>query len=642
MTSLMSNQRVNTPHGTQTLDAWDQLCAIKSSGRLIDEYPSISELLEQMDQTQRLRAGHLLAKINPGELLERHPQLRAARVAITGNATVRQMVDPLTMELARHHVVLNHYVSDYGQYLFELERPDSPLHAFSPELILCLIDAHAIFDELATPWKVDDVEKALGALRERIFALIARHQDHKSCTLALNTIPLPRSFSHQLLDYASRMRMGAAWRDFNASLLRMGATSERLIVFDMDVNLTACGPLEEPRASAYAGIHFEEDVLALYARDVAHLLRCLRGNGKKCLVLDLDGTLWGGVLGDQGPSGISLGGLGEGSAYQRFQKVLQQIGAQGVLLAICSKNELQWVQAILREHSDMQLRESDFSAWRVNWQPKHENIAALAAELNLAVDSMVFIDDSRFECGLVSRMHPDVAVICVDGDPSWHAERLLADGWFNTARLTAEDYGRHQAYAEESRRKSFQKHYADLEDYLRNLDTEVDLSLATPDDAERIAQITLRTNQFNLMTQRMDISDVRRLIGDQDVIIWVIRSRDRFGEHGMVGVIMAHSESDTLHIDNMLLSCRVFSRGIETACLHEVIAYAKNHGKVAVTGQYRPSAKNTRVANLFADHGFVTTTPADGCQRYVHHLASLPQMADYITITSSIKNNSHA
>jgi FkbH-like protein len=249
------------------------------------------------------------------------------------------------------------------------------------------------------------------------------------------------------------------------------------------------------------------------------------------------------------------------------------------------------------------LRPEDFVRVVANWRPKDENLAELAESLNLGVDSFVFADDNPFEQGLVRRSLPAVAVVALDGEPALHTTRLLRDGWFDTRESTAEDRARPDLYRQELARDDFRGGFGSLDDYLAELGIRVRLARAEPRDFPRISQITLRTNQFNLTTERLQPAEVTALAQDPDRLVLALRSADRFGDNGLVGAVFL-SRGEELRIDNFLLSCRVFSRGIEQAALAGVLRLAAADGSRAVLGGYRPTAKNRIVRDFYPSHGF--------------------------------------
>lgn len=513
---------VSTAAGAPT--PLDELRALNSSGGLAARYPALRGLLTGLDGADLLTAGRLLARLDPDEVRREHPSTAQVEIAITGHGTLSMLVAPLTAQLARHGVLARTRVGDFDGYVFDLSDPAGGIRAGDADLALCVLDPFAVFDEVPVPWRPQDVEKVLAEKLALVQGPATRFRAAARGTLVLNTLPLPRRFTAQLVDHESRALLGAVWREANARLPRFGAELPGVTVIDLDPLLAWAVAAYEPRTGAYAKVYLSPDLLAEYAREVSHLALNRVGRTKKALALDLDGTLWGGILGDDGVEGIEVAGTFHGEAFKAVQKVARQLGSQGVLLAAVSKNDADTVSRALREHPEMTVREADFVRVSANWQPKHENIARLAKALNLGVDGFVFADDSAFECGLVRRELPDVAVLHLDGDPAEHVDRLLADGWFDVPALTAEDRTRTEKYRDELVRDDFLQAFDSIEDYLRELKVSVRLAAAGEADIARVSQLTLRTNQFNLTTTRLGPAEVRALAEDPRALVVTIRS----------------------------------------------------------------------------------------------------------------------
>lgn len=630
----------------------DRLRALHAEGRLADAYDEVPGLLAELAATGNpagppapdlVRAGQLLSRLDAEEVLREHPGTDTFSVAVTGHSTLSGLKAPLTAELARHGMLLKLHEGDYDSWYRDLQDTGSELYASGADLALCVLDPDIVFDELPHPWLVEDVERVTVAKLGLIRHLAQRYVTHGGGTLVLNTVPLLRTRLRSLVDSRSRARLGVVWREFNAGLLRLAAEHDRVHVVDLDPLIASSGPVNEPRLAAYAKVQLGEELLAGYAREAGHLARALRGRTKKVLVVDLDNTLWDGILGDDGPDGIAAATTYRGEAFGRFQKAVGQIGAQGVLLAVCSKNDIEPVRAVLRDHPDMVLRDGDFVQIVANWEPKDGNLLAIARKLNLGVDSFVFADDSPFECGLVARGLPGVAVVRLDEEPALHIERLLADGWFDLRELTAEDRARATQYRTEAARHDLMESAGSMEEYLAELGVEVTLSPVADHEIARVSQVTLRTNQFNLTTERLQQADVRARRDSDDGLVLAIRSADRFGDNGLVGVVLvsgvgADGAADGgWHIDNMLLSCRVFARGIEEACLAAVLREAAERGAGAVHARYRPTAKNHRVRTLYPSVGFAETgEDADGTVSFRHDLTGeqLPTPPAHVRLTA--------
>ncbi|MBS2963686.1 HAD-IIIC family phosphatase [Actinocrinis puniceicyclus] len=615
--------------------SWD-LVALHRAGRLVQQYPLVAGLLRHLSDADLIAAGQLLSRLSADEVTRLHPSVATLDIAVTGHGTLAALVPALTAHTARHGLLTRIRLSDFDGYVFDLGDPGSSLYAAGPGLTLCVLDPQIVFDEVPAPWRPEDVERVFGEKLRLVEGLTTAFAANSRGTLVLNTLPLPRRHSAQLLDHRSRARLGAIWHEGNAALLRLGERPG-VIVVDLDPLLAGGIAAEDARMSVYAKAHLSPELLAAYAREVAHLARHLTGRTKKCLALDLDGTVWGGILGEDGAEGIEVADGYRGEAFRAFQRVVKQIGSQGVLLAAVSKNDVEPVRAVLRDHPQQTLREADFVRVCANWRPKHENLAELAGALNLGVDSIVFVDDSPYERGLVERELPQVSVVAVDDEPARHMERLLADGWFDVLELTDEDRGRAARYTDELAREDFLRSFDSLADYLRELGVRVRLARLGDQDVPRVAQLTQRTNQFNLTTRRMQPAEVRALAGDPAQLVLTIHSGDRFGENGLVGAIFARRAGDALHIENFLLSCRVFARGIEQTCLAAVLRHARRTGATAVFGAYRPTAKNSGVKDLYPRYGFTRlAADEDGTTRFRHDLAEIVGTPDHVHLDESL------
>ncbi|MEV0411113.1 HAD-IIIC family phosphatase [Streptomyces sp. NPDC050448] len=619
-----------------------ELRDLADAGRLMSEYPRAGELMARLSGTELLKAGRLLARLDPEEISKAHPGTPLVTIGVTGHGTLGTLAPALTAQLARHGLVARPVLADFDNYVHELLDPAGELNAARPDLVLCVLDPMIVFDEVPLPWRPEDVERVAADKIGLIERLAARFAERPG-TLVLNTMPLLRAHTGQLVDHRSRARLGAVWREANARLLRLAEDNASVVVLDLEPIVAQGVPVVDDRLSTYAKAHLTDDLLFAYAAEIGHLARQMTGRTKKCLVLDLDDTLWGGVLGDDGVDGIEVGESYRGEAFLAFQKVVRQLGSQGVLLAAVSKNEPESVARALREHPRMAVREEDFVQVIANWQPKHDNLKHLADTLGLSVDSFVFVDDSAFERELVRRELPGVTIVEVDGEPAWHRRNLLRDGWFDVREVTAEDRIRTTRYRDDTARKSFLDSFASTEDYLRELDVRLRIGPATRAEAPRISQLTLRTNQFNMTAERLQPGEVLDLLDrtrDPAPLALAVHAGDRFGDHGLVGAILARRDGHVLHIDNFLLSCRVFSRSIEEACLSWVLRHARATGATSVVAAYRETAKNRRVRDFYPRHGFVPTgedgdtSDGDdgGVRTFRHALERIEPMPSHIRI----------
>ena len=352
---------------------------------------------------------------------------------------------------------------------------------------------------------------------------------------------------------------------------------------------------------------------------------------KKCIVLDLDNTLWGGVLGEDGMDGIKIGGDYPGKAFAFFQEALLELEKSGVILAVCSKNNEADVLEAWERVPSMVLRKEHFAACRINWQDKAGNIREMARELNIGLDSMVFLDDNPSERELVSQFLPEVAVPAFPEHPYElpHFFQSLVDNFFQVYSVTDEDRNKTTQYQANAARAEAQKQFADYASFLRSLQIQVTVSEADDVTIPRIAQMTQKTNQFNLTTRRYQDSDIRQFLQD-GWRIWSISVSDRFGDSGITGCALVHRND----VDSFLLSCRVLGKGIESVFLKTVLSILKKEGCQAVTAHYVPTQKNAQVADFYEKCGFSCVGKSEEGKDYVLELAQADlTVADYYQIT---------
>lgn len=580
----------------------DDLRALRAAGRLESSPDEVRALLAVAGESGRVEAEALVAGFDAAAI---PPALddRRVRVAVLGSGTVKQIAAPLRVQLLRHGLVPDIVLGGFGLWGIEMRSPGHPLFDPAPDLTVCVLDPTVVTGRLRAPWTAEDLLDAIDAALTDIRCAVESFGTERA--LLLTTIPLPPHVLGLLVDLESRARVAAAWRRADAELLDLAAQGPRLQVVDVDSLLYGTGPLRDERLAAYAGMEVGEEVLREIARHVGHLVRASRGLTRKCLALDLDGTVWGGVLVDDGPEGLVMGDGPRGRAHTALQDAAIQLASQGVLPAVLSKNDDAEVRAVLRDDPRMRLREDDLVGLVADWNPKPGNLGLLADRLNLGTDAFVFIDDSPSECGLMRSTRPEVEVIEVNAsEPALHVAALLRDSWFLTARVTDEDRARTGRYRQEARREELRAGTESVEDYLAALGTEVDLVGPGPGEVARLAQITQRTNQFNLTTIRMDEDEVRRWIDDPDLEVVAVRCADHFGDHGLVGAVFLQHEGATTHVRNLALSCRVLARGVETAVLGYVVDSARHRGAHTLVGWYSPSPRNGRVAEFYPDHGF--------------------------------------
>ena len=428
---------------------------------------------------------------------------------------------------------------------------------------------------------------------------------------------------HPSFGVADNLLPGGQW----ATLMRLNQFMRELLASIRNayfINTTAClmrlgwDRYFDLRHWHIARAPYTGEALAEFAGEHYKYMRAVKGKNKKCLVLDCDNTLWGGIIGEDGISGIAIGPGSTGSAYADFQREALGLYHRGVILALCSKNNEADVLEVLHTHPDMVLREEHLATWQVNWDDKVINLARIAEDINIGLDSLVFMDDSELEINLVRQMLPQVEAVHLPlGRASEYAHTLASCGFFDTLTISDEDHHRGGMYRAEANRKRVRRGEADLDSYLGSLGMVLTVRRTDQITLPRVAQLTQRTNQFNLTTRRYTEEDIAWLIAEGNEVL-CLRVVDQFGDSGIVGACILKISSDTASFDTFLMSCRVLGRRIETAFLVKALEVAKARGCCRALGKYVPTAKNTQVAGFFSEHGFaMEREEADGYGSFV-------------------------
>ncbi len=347
------------------------------------------------------------------------------------------------------------------------------------------------------------------------------------------------------------------------------------------------------------------------ADNIAKILRAAYGKSRKCLVLDLDNTLWGGVVGDDGVTNLRLGNeTPEGEAYVAFQQYCRELKNRGIVLAVCSKNDIETAKEGF-SHPDSVLKVEDFAAFEANWEPKHENLERIARTLNLGMESLVFVDDNPAERAIVAAQLPMVAVPEIGSDPSRFIEILDRQGYFEVLRLSQEDASRAQLYTSNQKREALAGQFKNYDEYLQSLEMQAEIDRFSTYYLDRIAQLTNKTNQFNLTTRRYTSAQLNAMAGDSAYVTLYGRLKDKFGDNGVISVIAGEIKGRELHVLLWLMSCRVLKRGMEAAMLDALVRECRDRGIGGIHGYYFKTAKNGMVANHYGSLGFEIISSSD-------------------------------
>ncbi|CAN5249209.1 HAD-IIIC family phosphatase [soil metagenome] len=540
------------------------------------------------------------------------------RLGVLAAHTADLFLDGSATAAARHGVALELVVADYGQVEAEAFAPGSRINAARCDAVLLLVDGRWLgIDRPAPPAEAADrVSGALQSL-EAVAQALRTHGGAATLlpTFAVEPLPLFGGLDRRLPGTPRALA-----ERVNAGLAEIAARRSDF-VFDLAglVEQVGADRWFNPSQFHHYKLAFASEFNALTADHLGRLLGAVRGKARKVLALDLDNTVWGGVIGDDGLAGIVIGqGSARGEAHLAVQQLALDLRARGVVLAVSSKNDDATARTPFREHPDMLLKESDIAVFQANWQDKPSNLEAIAKALNLGLDALVFLDDNPAERAQVRAALPMVAVPELPADPSWYPRLLAAAGYFEAVTFSQEDLLRADAYAGEAQRREVIATARDLGDYLGGLGMTIRFAPFDPTGRARIAQLINKSNQFNLTTRRYTEAEVQAMEGDPVLVTLQTRLSDRFGDMGMIGVIIARDQGGgAWEIDTWLMSCRVLGRRVEEAMCAELMRGIATSGGAQVTGVYRPTPKNGMVAEHYPKLGFEPVEGPAGESRFL-------------------------
>lgn len=572
------------------------------TGRRIRELASCN-----LDENQLNRLANAMAKARrQGRSLA---PLAPFRLGIVSNSTTELLIPPLVASAARYGFDLECIVAGYGQAIQTALSADSDIHATKPDAVLIALDYRAypmaarLGDAHAAKEAITAVFGQLETIRNSI------HANGSAVCIVQNLAP-PVEPLFGSLDKVLPGTPRSMIDDLNN---RLGASilGTRDVLFDV-AGLAAMAGLanwHSPEQWNLAKLPFASVYLPLYAEHVARTIAALRGKSRRCLVLDLDNTIWGGVIGDDGLAGIQLAqGDATGEAHLELQRYAVALRERGVVLAVASKNEDQTARLPFREHPEMLLKEHHIAVFQANWDDKATNIKAIAGELALGLESLVFVDDNPVERALVRRFLPEVAVPELPADPALYVRTISAGGYFESVAFSNEDRQRADFYKDNARRVKLQNQFADLDSYLVSLKMVITFQPFDDTGRARITQLINKSNQFNLTTRRYTEAEVTAIQRDAAAFTLQVRLSDVFGDNGMISVIICRDAGqDAWEIDTWLMSCRVLGRRVENAVLQEILAAAERAGVRTLIGKYIRTERNQLVEHHYKKLGFTQT-----------------------------------
>ncbi len=531
------------------------------------------------------------------------------KVAILSSFTLNGLSEILHVKCSELGIRYQSYVAGYNQYNQELLDTESQYYKFSPDVTFLLIDIRNFLGEnFHFPYDMsDDQRKSL--VNEKINHLeniIKNFEKNLNTKLIIANFNIPSYSPNGIIETKSNFGFHEMIEEINKSLRDISKKQNSVYVYDFNQFISKHG---EKNVFDYRQFHLGDIQIALnflpyFAYDLMGYIKPISGTNRKCIVLDLDNTLWGGIVGEDGFDGIELGHSANGKAFVDFQKELLSMWNQGIILAINSKNNLDDAMKVIKEHPNMILKEKNFASVKINWNDKAQNLKQISDEINIGLNSIVFFDDDKLNRERIKQEFPEVLTIELPDDPSQFLPILKDLNDFNVLQRTKEDVERGQMYAQQRERNEFEKSVSNLDDFLDQLDIQVKMKKSNEFLIPRISQLTLKTNQFNLTTKRYQEEEIRNFTNNGDFIVGCAQVIDKFGDNGITGVYIINKQDKLWNIDTFLLSCRIMGRGVENGILSQILIDAKKNGVEEIHANFIPTQKNKPAENFLSDSGF--------------------------------------
>lgn len=588
---------------------------------------AVTEWLARGDAFRAFQAGRALLEKEPGlrtinflaNAAKRSDAagLKPFKVALLSSFSI-EFLHPFLVGIGfLNRLKIEIYQAGFNQFRQEILDPRSGLYAFAPDAVVLAVEGKEVAPALYANY-LDGIDSgfdgALAQAKGDLAGWIETFRKRSSAALVVHDFAPPTWPQLGVLDGHVGVGQAQLVRALNDALLGLAKATPGTYVLDYAGLVARHGQLRwfDERMAHYAKAPIHQEMLAPLAAEQMKFFRALAGFSRKCLVVDLDNTLWGGVLGEEGMAGIDLGPNYPGSAYVAFQKEILNLRKRGILLAVASKNNPADVDEIFTSHPHQVLKKEHFTSLEINWEPKSASLRRIAEQLSIGLDHIVFVDDNPVEFEEVTGALPMVTGILLPKQPEGFVQALLAEGLFDTLGLSAEDRQRGELYHQRAMAEEMKGQSGSLEDFLRGLEMGVLVTPVGDANLARSAQLTQKTNQFNATTIRYSEAELRKRMADPAWILETVKVTDRFGDHGVVGLVMARAEDRTLDIDTFLMSCRVIGRMVETSMLASLSEQATRRGLSQLRGTIVPTAKNVPARDLFERHGFTRVRESEG------------------------------
>lgn len=565
---------------------------------------------------------NLTEYLNESKKIVQEKSMKQCRLAILSNFTVNGLGETIKVFCRDYNIYVETYNPSYNQYAQEILDKSSKFYAFNPDIIFLLIDVEYFLGEFYDfPYRLKPEEriKYIHQKFQELKELIIFLEQNIKAKIVINNFLLPTYSSRGILECKQEYGIKESIQELNDMLEKLSKEDSQLFIFDMNLFLMKNGYnlIVDKKLYYLADMRISPSAIISLAREYIAYMMPLMSMTKKCIVLDLDNTLWGGIIGEDGIAKIKLGPEKDGKPFYDFQKKLLELSERGILLAINSKNNLKDALDAIKNHPYMLLKEDTFVSIKINWDDKAKNLKEIANELNIGLDSLVFIDDDKTNREFVKEMLPEVFVIDLPEDPCEYIKILEELKIFNSFSITKEDLEKKEMYLTEKKREELKSNVIDLESFLKKLELEIIIFNVDENNLSRASQLTQKTNQFNLTTKRYTEEDIKGFMNQKNYLLKLIQVKDRFGDYGITGLaIIKKIDSLNWEIDNFLLSCRILGKNIEFAFLQELIKEGKKQEITQIIAKFIPTNKNAPATNFLNEAGFIFREEFAGEKNY--------------------------
>lgn len=529
------------------------------------------------------------------------------KIALLKSFTIDMIKPILEVEGYEEQFKFDLYIGEYGTYISSILEEKSAYNKFKPDVTILAIRLEEIYPQIFNCF--EELEKGLWKVKDYIIKyyknIINNIRNRNNSVIFINNFIAPY-LNYGAIITSSINSQRNFIRQVNLMLEELANAFNNVYVIDNDNVASEIGKnnIYDYKMWYIAKNPYKVQFYIKLANEYTRYIKSIYGKRKKCIVVDLDNTIWGGIIGEDGINNIKLSETYPGKCYKDFQHNIKRLKNQGIILCICSKNNLEDVKEVFMKHPDMELSYDDFIVKKINWNEKYKNVKEIAKELNIGLDSLVFIDDSSFECQMVTKYLPEVKVIQLPNMPHLIPDLLINYNYFDTVKLTEEDMKKSEQYIAKIKTDEFKSTFEDIENFYKSLDIQVEIREISEIYISRVAQLTQKTNQFNLTTKRLTENELISLWKTENNIILYIKAKDKFIDNGVIGCAFLNIRQNILEVNNLMISCRAIGRNIEIAFMSYIYDFAKNLKINEIVGNYIPTSKNIIVEGFYDNLGF--------------------------------------